>query len=188
MHFRASHYSDQQLVTFLQKDHGWAFEELFNRYHSKVLAYSLKFISGDDAHEVVQEVFVKIWQGRNQIDADREFTSYLFRVAKNTLLNHIRTFLRQETLKKGFSIHQNETSTEDDNHIKEGLYQLIERAIDALPPQRRKVFLKSRMEDKSYEEIANELGISKSTVRLQIIKSLKSIRGFMSVHYQKQPV
>lgn len=171
------------LLLIKQDDKEKAFEELFYRYQDRVYRYALKIVrSREVAEEILQDVFVKIWNYRKQIDENKLFTSLLFRIAKNTILNALKLQkthlqLTEDTIDT-LICH---IGPEDDMIWKQYL-NILNQALSTLPDRCREIFQKSRLEGLSYEEIAQELGISKDTVRLQIIKSLKLLRKYLTVH------
>lgn len=158
-----------------------ALEELFARFEQKVFAYTLKFTRSKElAEETLQDIFIKLWEYREKLDLSLSFNALIYKIAKNVILNYLRQESRQLLFKKEYSL----TAESMRNFTEEKIFfeeyqQMTDRAIGHLPTQRQAIFKMSRNEGKSYEEIAATLGISKNTVRIQIIKSLKSIREFM---------
>lgn len=160
-----------------------AFKELFFRYQDRVYRYALKIVhSKEVAEEILQDIFVKVWNYRTQIDENKEFSSLLFRIAKNTILNALKlrkthVELTEETINT-LIVH----ICPEDEIIWKQYVAILNQALSSLPERCREIFQKSRFEGLSYDEIAKELGISKDTVRLQIIKSLKLLRAYLTMH------
>lgn len=175
---------DEQSLLLLIKldDEESAFKELFYRYQDRVFRYAVKIIhSREVAEEILQDVFVKVWNYRYQIDENKPFNSLLFKIARNTILNALklqRTHLQlTDATIENLVVHIGENDL-----IWKEYVTILNQALSTLPGRCREIFEKSRFEGLSYEEIANEMGISKDTVRLQIIKSLKLLRQYLTVH------
>lgn len=184
MPHRPLQYTDYELITFLKSGKEPAFQELFYRYENKVYLYALKLtLSREAARELTHDIFIKVWEYREKIDENMAFSSLLFRIARNHILNHLRDQGRQLALQREYtsSIEESRNSTEEAVTWQEYL-QATDRAIEQLPRQRRSIFTMSRKEGKSYDEIAEALGISRNTVRIQMIKSLKFIRKYIVVY------
>lgn len=160
-----------------------AFREIYQAYHSKLYYFSLKFTKSTYcSEEIVQEVFIKIWENRKRIKPGLSFQSYIFTATRNAIINFLKKAAYDEKMKQ--EIHyisdiqgifsQEETATE---------YEVILRqAIDQLPPRRQKIYRMAKLEGASYEKIAFDLCIAKNTVRLQIIEANKFVKNFIRKH------
>jgi RNA polymerase sigma-70 factor (family 1) len=177
-------YSEYELLVLLKEGSEPAFSELFKRFEQKIYLYALKFTHNKlTAEEMVQDVFVKLWEYRENIDLALPFSALLFKITKNNVLNHLRGESRQLAARKSGEAPMGAVrNIIEDKIIFDEYIQIADRAISLLPPQRRSIFKMSRYEGKTYDEIAAALGISKDTVRVQMVKSLKTIREFMLVH------
>jgi RNA polymerase sigma-70 factor (family 1) len=176
--------AENELILLLKENREQALKEIYLRYERKIFNYSFRFMQSEEvAGEITQEVFIKLWEYRAELDERFTLSPWLFRVTKNNILNHIRSAARLNAFKKEYtlSIDHTHNNTEEKIFLDEYL-KMADRAIDKLPAQCRSVFTLSRTEGKTYAEIAEILGISKDTVRNQIIKSLKSIRNHMTVN------
>ncbi len=131
----------------------------------------------DAAEEIVQDLFVKFWENRNNIKISSSVRSYLFRSVRNSCLNFLKHLKIEETYKQ-YNEEQRESgviSAEDEFEGSE-LEIKIRKAIDQLPPARKKVFIMSRFEGLKYREIAEKSGISIKTVENQMGKAIKFLR------------
>ncbi len=158
-----------------------AFEYLFECYHAKLFIYCFRFVKSKDlADEIVQETFIKVWNFRERIDLQYTFTSFLFKIAFNSIIDFQRKVARDASLQKEmfFHIQQSHNRTEDEL-IYQDLERLSKQAIEQMPEQQRIVFKMSRDKGMSHEEIATTLGISPNTVKVHIFNSLKHIRNFL---------
>jgi RNA polymerase sigma-70 factor (ECF subfamily) len=176
--------SVSDLVTALRTGSEPAFRELFNRYAGKVFRYVMRFVPAEPvAEELMQDVFMKVWNYRENLDAAQSFNNFLFRITKNHILNYLRDTQRDVALNKEYRLSLSSFhNAVEESLIHEEYIALANKAISLLPDKRRSIFIMSRLEGKSYEQIAQALDISKDTVRLQMIKSIKSIREYLRLH------
>lgn len=152
-----------------------AFEKLFKEHYASLCRFAYRFLEDkDQAEEIVQEVFCKIWDKRKSISFTSSFKSYIFTSVRNTCYNvheHMKVrHQHQDYVKK--------TTSEADTGIMEevDLEDKIDKAVQMLPEQCRKVFVMNRFEGLKYKEIAGQLGISPKTVENQMGKALKIMR------------
>jgi RNA polymerase sigma-70 factor (ECF subfamily) len=171
--------NDHNLVQLLQKGNVAAFDSLFEGYSQKLFGFALKYFKNEsDAEELVQEVFVKVWENRQTLKSELSFKSYLFTIALNQIRKH---FNKKATSLRYLESLQNEPefidyqAVNDDNY--ESALQQINLIIEQMPPRRREIFTKSKLEGKSSKEIAAELNISAGTVDNQVSEALRFIRS-----------
>jgi len=170
------------LVSLLKAGNSCAFEKLYFRYSKKLYNFAFNILkSKEDAEGIVQNVFIKIWETRSEINTDLSFGAYIFRIVKNLLLNQ----LKKRIIEKKY-INYLQTIPEDSfmpveqeiNFIELNLE--IERLISELPEKRREIFRLSRYEGLTYREIAEKMDVSVNTVNTQISKSLEHIRDHLA--------
>jgi len=171
-------HDDHSLVQLLQKGNVAAFDSLFEIYSPKLFGFALKYFKTEtDAEELVQEVFVKVWENRQTLKSELSFKSYLFTIALNQIRKHFNkkaTSLRYlESLQNLPEFTENQ-SINDDNY--ESALTQINLIIEQMPSRRREIFIKSKLEGKSSKEIAAELNISAGTVDNQVSEALRFIR------------
>ncbi|WP_217652338.1 RNA polymerase sigma-70 factor [Sinomicrobium oceani] len=165
----------------LKNDVHKAFEILFRLYFDKLYHIARSYTGNtEDAREIVQNVFCKLWQKRERID--NITSSFLFTVTRNACLDHLKH--RKRVREKSGSLYE----TELDNPIRfveneaasrilqQELENQIRSSITALPEKQRQVFVKSRFEGMKNSEIAEDMGISKRTVDTHIHLALKFMR------------
>jgi RNA polymerase sigma-70 factor (ECF subfamily) len=156
-----------------------AFELLFRKYYARLCGYSNKFLNDpEEAREVVQEVFTKIWEGRKDIDPDESLAAYLFKIARNISINKLR---RKQVESKYIEIYKlvylNSAEVSPyDSLVANELRFNITKALSKIPPKCRKVFDLNRMDGLKYSEIALSLCISVKTVEAQMSKALQILR------------
>ncbi len=172
--------TDIDLVKLIKKGDQRAFKELFYKYEKKIFYFVFKIIGEKEpAEEILQDVFVKLWNYQTKIDESKSIAAFLYKTAKNTALNYLRDHyllnIRQHVTVEETDMPTNELLP-DDHLVVEDYMKSYNNLIDLLPSQRSEIFRMSRQEGLSYQEIAEKLKISKNTVRLQIIESLKFIK------------
>lgn len=176
---------EQELIRRLKQDDEKAFNGLFYHYHARVYNLAKRFLqSKEDAEEIVQIVFIAVWENRKQIDEDQSLSGYILTIARHWIFNT----LRKNVYRQGYIdylLGQDQTfnfKTEDIVYYNE-LNTLVNNLIDTLPPKRSEIFKLSRIEGLSYREIADRLLISESTVNTQITKALDFLRKNIKVLY-----
>jgi len=156
-----------------------AFELLFRKYYIRLCGFTNKFLDNpEESREIVQDVFMKIWEGREDIDPEDSLKSYLFKISQNLSLNRLRkkkVESRYVEMYKLVYIEHNEFSSFESLFAQE-LEDNISTAINTIPPKCKRVFELSRKEGLKYSEIAVELNISVKTVEAQMSKALQILR------------
>ena len=156
-----------------------AFELLFRKYYVRLCAFANKYLNDpEESREIVQYVFAKIWEGRDEIDPDDCLKAYLFKIAQNLSLNKLRrkkVESRYTEVLKLVYIEQKEFSAHESLIARE-LEERISHSIGKLPSECRRVFELSRVEGLKYREIADTLNISVKTVEAQMSKAIRSLR------------
>ncbi|MDR1098253.1 MAG: RNA polymerase sigma-70 factor [Tannerella sp.] len=165
-------------MTYSQCD----FEKIYKLYYPKLFGFARNYIPVDeDAENIVQDVFLILWEKRNEIEISYTLTSWLFTLIKNKCLNFLRHKLIEDEYKVqiqeelSFKLYALESLDYSYQSEKE-LEDRIRQAIDALPERCREIFIKNRMEGMKYKEIAEELSISVNTVENQMVTALKKLR------------
>jgi len=168
----------RDLVKFLTEGNEAAFEALYHLYSRRLALFLIKLLKSEDlACEVLQDVFVKVWNNRKNIDPAQSFRSYLFRIAENCVHDFFRKAARDKKLQEALI----RNTCKDYNPVEDTVYmkernRLLREAIEALPPKRRQIFQSVKIEGRSYEEVSHMLHVSVSTINDHIVKATKSIR------------
>ena len=166
---------DELLVNLLREDNELALGEIFNRYWEKLFKSADKVLLDEEmAKDIVQEVFVKIWERRYTIQV-RNLNAYLTQAVKYQVASYLRKGKFTEKHKEILESIADDTSTEQIIEIKE-LKDAITKSLNQIPNRCREIFLLSRYEQLSNKEIAAKLNISIRTVETQISKALKHLR------------
>jgi RNA polymerase sigma-70 factor (ECF subfamily) len=169
---------DIELVPKLQKGEVEAFDLVYAKYAGKLFGFAFKYLkSKAETEELVQSVFLKVWENHKSLRKESSFKSYLFTIAYNEICN---SFRRRVHLQKfiGVQLLENSNASSDTEELinYHSTLEQLNDIIAKLPERQRTIFLKSRQEGKSSMEIAGELGISSGTVDNYISESLKFIR------------
>ena len=154
------------------------FEKLYKLYYPKMFAFAKNYVpANEDAENIVQDVFLLLWEKREVLDIQISLVSYLFALVKNKSLDYLRHKViadeyKQELSAKLTALELLNYSFTSDEEIE----QILMTAINKLPERCRQVFLKSRIEGKKNREIANELNLTVSTVENQMTIALRKLR------------
>jgi RNA polymerase sigma-70 factor (family 1) len=168
--------SDSLLLQQSDKGDDLAFNELFRRYFTKLYKYTLSFTKDNlVAEELVMDVMLSLWQRRGSIVVADSLSPYLFKAMKNTLINHWRK-KALETTGIGEGLDYADTRSADHDMLATELHDQYKLHLEALSPQRKKVFELSRNEDLTYPEIATRLNLSVRTVEHHMSASLIILR------------
>ena len=156
-----------------------AFRSLYDTYHPLLVTYIFRITrSIGETEEIVHDVFLKIWMARESLAEIENVKAYLFVVSRNHAFNAIKRRLR-EMLQRNKWIQDTNLLHESDEGQDDEVNTLIDKAIDQLPPQQKKVFLLSRYEKLTYQEIAAHMGISRETVKTYLKHATISISKYI---------
>jgi len=169
---------DIELIEKLRIGDVEAFDQVYQRYAGKLYAFSLKYLkSKEEAEELVQSVFLKVWEHQKNLKKDTSFKSYLFTIAYNEICNLFRRRKYQQSFIAKIETESLVASGETEDQIEfQFVLEQVDQIIARLPEKQKTIFLKSRQDGKSTKEIADELGLSPGTVDNYISESLKFIR------------
>ncbi|MGE5395862.1 MAG: RNA polymerase sigma factor [Candidatus Saccharibacteria bacterium] len=174
---------DHDLLARLQKGEMQAFDKVYELYCHKLFSFVLKIVKSEaDADDIVQEVFVKIWESRHKLEDYHLLNSYIFTIAYNGSIDLLRKRISShkyiEHLKKS-SVGVQIPDSVDEVEYKEFLNH-VEKLISSLPERQKQVYLLHREQGLTYPEIADRLSISKNTVENHMGKALTSLRQKVS--------
>jgi RNA polymerase sigma-70 factor (family 1) len=159
-----------------------AFRHIFDQYHGMLGEFVFKITGSlQRSEEIVQDVFVKVWQNRIELKNIRNFKGYIFILCRNHTYNELKKKAVERKILVFMEHHEVENTPEAYQHDSVEMYrQLIDQAVDKLPKQAQKVYLLSRDERLKYDEIAALLGISSETVKKHIQYAKKFITSEVS--------
>ena len=179
--------TDEQLVALLRKGDQQAFTEIYNRYAENLAGFAAaKLYNLDDARDLLHDLFVKLWENREQLYITSNLQSYLFGITRHRIIDKIRKNITREEYA---SVAQSLTQVYQqsiDKQVEAGeLQQTIRKSVDKLPPRVKEIYKLSREEGLSNHEIAEKLSLSEQTVRNQLSIALKQLRksldGFTTI-------
>jgi RNA polymerase sigma-70 factor (ECF subfamily) len=167
------------LVKALINNNKTALDELYNYYYPRLYTFAKRFLKvEDDINDILQDVFIKIWENRKNIKNVETFNAYIFTITKNTVISYFRekikvadfeSRVREMATTEGYLT---ETAAEYED-LKEKVDQLIEQ----LPEKRKQIFKLSREQGLSNKEIAGEMGISVKTVEDHIMHAIRFLKN-----------
>lgn len=170
--------SEQEIVGAIREGNERIFEETFRKYYQSLCNYANSILKEmDEAEEVVQNLFLSIWEKRSDLEINISLKSYLYRAVHNHCLNRIKHLkVREEYQQYATNFYDASYESVSQTVMKNELETKIEEAIRKLPEQCRLIFRMSRFEELKYHEIAEQLELSPKTVENQIGKALKILR------------
>ena len=158
-----------------------AFNELYQYYKEPAVRFCNSILKDiDESENIIQEVFIKIWDRKHAINLELNFTSYLFTIIKNRIFDYLKEIKKKESLKEKYWKHIVEHA-QSDKELQEERIIKIQDAIEDLSEKRKQIIKLNYEEGKSYEEIANELNISINTVKNQLVKAKQVIRRRLGI-------
>ncbi|MGO4292207.1 RNA polymerase sigma factor [Chitinophaga sp. RAB17] len=161
-----------------------AFQQLFNTYSDRIYGVAFTYTKSIEmSEEIVQDVFLTIWVKRSTLSAIRNFSDYLFIIARNKIINTLRrSKLEKSYLLQPSDTHDDLTPTPEQlYHFKE-TRRIIENAINLLPPQQKLIYQLNQLQGIPLGEIAIKLGLSRNTTRNHLSRAMLFIRHYVQQH------
>ena len=181
----------EQALKSLERNEEKGIEMIYNFYYPRLYRFSHTFLKFDDGiNDILQEVFVRIWENRKNIRSAQSFNSFIFTITRNLLLNELRNNLNNENLRDRLSkasVAEEFTCFQSTDY--DELKEKIDNLMEQLPERQREVFKLSRIEGLTHREIAEKLAISEKTVEYHIHLSITFLKnqlkglGFISMLY-----
>lgn len=174
--------TDEQLVALLKQGDRDAFAEIYKRYAENLAGFAgSKLYSLEDARDLLQDLFVKLWENRANIYITSSLQSWLFASTRHRIIDKIRKNITREEYA---SMFQSLTAPYEQNTAEQvavhELQQTIGKSLDQLPPRVKEIYRLSREQGLSNREIADELNLSEQTVKNQLSAALKHLRKSLS--------
>ncbi len=176
---------EKDLLLRLRDGDDGAFAHIYHTYKNRLIANLLGLVKSPDlVEELMQELFLKLWEHRARIDVDKSIQAYLYKVARNLVYDTMRKAMRDRQLYRQLLYSLEEGYSHVEERIIASEYQeQLRKAIDLMPPQQRRVYTLCKLESKTYEEVATMLGISTGTVNVHI----KKANAFLKSHFASNP-
>ena len=170
--------SDDQLIAFLKKDDQQAFTEIYNRYAESLAGFAAsKLYNLDDARDILHDMFIKLWEGRDQLNVTSTLQSYLFAVIRHRIIDKIRkNITREEYAAMRQSLADGYEPGVEQQIAEKELKQQIQQALNELLPRVKEIYQLSREHNLTNKEIAEKLDLSEQTVKNQLSAALKHLR------------
>jgi len=157
-----------------------AFDAIYEKYCRRLYGFVIRYVKLEaDAEEIVQDVFIKIWENREKINAYSSFESYLFTISYNAAISLLRKRIHEKKFLDHLKSFQHEDfvpELTDEIYFKE-LDTRIRSLLDELTPRQKEIFLLSRQEGLTHREIAKRLGISTNTVKNHLVSVLNFLKS-----------
>ena len=179
-------HNEEALIRQLSEGDPQAFTDLYHFYSGPMFVNVLKMVKDEDtAHEIVQQLFTSVWQKSKQIDPDKNFAGYLYRIGQNIVHDFYNNLKKDQRLYNHFKA----IATENYTHIEEALTlrenaEILEKAIQDLPAQQQLAFRLIRLDGMSYKEAAERMDISLNTLKEHFSKANKSVRDYLGRNHE----
>lgn len=173
---------EQQLLQQIATGNELAFKLLFEAYRGRVFTFVVNFIhSAADAEEIVQDTFLSLWQNRDGLVKVTHPRNYIYTVVRNKTLRYLSNTARDEKmLKIVWANMQVEVNPTEEALLLRESRALIDKALSMLPEQKQKIFRMCREEGMSHEDIAVEMGLSRSRIKNIMVEVLRFIKVFLA--------
>lgn len=177
-------HNEQLLLQKIAESDEASFAEIYEVYSDPLNQFVLKYVKSKElSNDIIQEVFIRIWEHRSELPEIDSFKAYLFTIARNLTLNFLKKASRQNAVIAEIARNYKPVACIGEDRLLSNQYkQFIEEVLQSLPPQTRTVFRLCREEEKSYDEVAACLGISRNAVKKHIVRSHKFFKEQLLDH------
>lgn len=166
---------------FDKKQAGDAFNEVYSMFYKPGVIFLTHLIKNkEEAENLVQDVFVKLWQRRDKIVFNSELKPYFYRSLRNIAFDHFKKLEKDQELRDNY-YHTMHRLEYDEEGFEDHMHETLNRAINKLSKKRKQIVHMSYLDGKSYQEIAKSLKISKNTVKNQLVSARKILRYYVGV-------
>lgn len=154
-----------------------SFDTLFRRFYTPMVRFCIRFVGDVDvACEIVQDLFVRLWTGREKLSINSSFESYLLRSVRNASISYINKVRSHDEVHQRLAMEDVDNNDPSEELQSKGLETAYGQVLAAMPEKRREVFLASRFDGLKYAEIAEKLNISVKTVEAHMSAAIKQLR------------
>ena len=172
-------FNEDTIIALKNGDYS-AFSSVYNCFWKRVYSFASQYITyNDEINDIVQEVFIKLWEKRQNINEKQGIEGLLFIITKNVIFDGFRKKKALDSLKMNI-LHILNTTYDMESEINaKDLRTLVEKTVDTLPPRQKEVFLLSRKNVFSRKEIALKLGITEKAVDRNIYLALMKLKNYL---------
>ncbi|GEP89087.1 RNA polymerase sigma-70 factor, ECF subfamily [Chitinophaga terrae (ex Kim and Jung 2007)] len=176
-------YTDKELLHLLAQDSEYAFTVIFDRYRGKVLGTAMRMLkSTSAAEEVVQEIFMKVWAKRRELESVTHLQSFIATMTRNLLFDRFKK-LAHEAAYLDSLVHLKPVINDTDHRVRTSFaHKLLQHAIDRLPPRQKQVYEMVRVQGLSIDEVSDTLSISRNTAKSHLTAALQAIQKHLRTH------
>lgn len=169
------------MVSLISKGDELAFQQFFHLYKNKVFSFTFHYTGRPElAEELVQDIFMQVWNHKEELPGIENIDSWLFTISRNLSFNALRKLANEGVLFKNWEAKHSTTADEAQNILVEKQYdQILQQATEQLPARQKQIYILSRQQNLSYDEIASKTGLSRKTVKKNIVLALKSLRKYI---------
>jgi RNA polymerase sigma-70 factor (ECF subfamily) len=174
--------TERELLIQLQNGNRMAFDVLYHKYATRLTIKLLQLVKSEEiAQDLLQEIFMKIWQMRRALKEEQSFPALLYTMASNLSLNSYRAAVREQNRLMTIKNSESYTHIEEDIDFEE-TNKILNHALSTLTDRQREVYTLHKLEGKSYKEISELLQISHSAINQHIQLANKQIRIILKDH------
>jgi RNA polymerase sigma-70 factor (ECF subfamily) len=174
---------ESQIIQSLNEGCERAMRYLYERYSARIYFMAIKFLkSPEQSQELVQDVFLKLWVKRAELDKERPVEAWLYTVARNLVINQFKKMAREQmnrTTKQVSEVHAQVAEGADERILENETRHLLHEAIRRLPEKQREVYTLARLEGFSRLEIADQMKISSLTVKTHMSRAVVSVKNYV---------
>ena len=182
-----ANFNETQLLEEMKQGSVAAFDLVYRHYAPLIYQRLLRLLKNPESvEEILQDLFLKIWNKRTDIQPEKGFRTFIYRMADNMAIDLFRKIARDKALQLelwaasiSFYLHSEEDLLDKEKK------RIIDEAIRSLPPKRREILVYCKLEDKSYKEVAELMGISVSTVSNQLVSAMRDIKTYIIANYRE---
>ena len=177
-------FEEKEVLEKLRENDKDAYLKLYSHYRAPIYHFILRFVKSPFyAEDILQDVFLKIWEIRSGVNPELSFKAYLYRISRNLVYKFLKKAAADEAI-LAHTMHFFQPATDDvEIALQWKEYeQKIGEAIAQLPAKRQAVFRLCREENKSYDDVSSELGISRNTVKEHMVLAVKNITEYLKLH------
>ncbi len=171
---------DRNIIELLKNGDLTAFDKVYRKYCRKLSGFVYHIVKTEtDTEEIVQDVFVKLWNSREKLQPTKSFDAYLYTIAYNTTISMVRKRISEKKYIDHILMMQQDVSFPEsiDKLQFEQLFDQMYKIINQLPARQKEVFLLNREKGMTYKEIAEQLNISENTVEIHMVKALRFLQN-----------